>query len=115
MVWLAGPAEAPLLPYIHGLAAAQEQEVWANEPLERVARLLSLTRVYLGGDSGITHLAAAAGARRVVALFGPTDPRVWAPLGDHVTVITPPGGAGPDTSLADLSPAAVMTVVRRYL
>jgi heptosyltransferase-3 len=115
VVWLAGPAEEPVLPYLQGLAVAQEQVVWANEPLERVARLLSLTRVYLGGDSGITHLAAAAGARRVVALFGPTDPRMWAPLGDQVTVLTPPAGAGQGASLADLSTAAVLTIVRRFL
>ena len=115
VVWLAGPAEEPLLPFIEGLAAAQDQVVWAHEPLERVARLLSRTRIYLGGDSGITHLAAAAGAQRVVALFGPTDPRVWAPLGEQVTVLTPPGGAGQGASLADLSPAAVLTAMRRFL
>ena len=115
VVWLAGPAEATLLPYIQGLAAAQEQAVWANEPLERVARLLARTRVYLGGDSGLTHLAAAAGAHRVVALFGPTDPRVWAPPGSQVTVLTPPGGTGPDASLADLSAEAVLSVLRPLL
>jgi heptosyltransferase-3 len=115
VVWLAGPAERPMLPYLQGLAAAQEQVVWANQPLKRVARLLSRTRVYLGGDSGLTHLAAAAGAHRVVALFGPTDPRVWAPWGEHITVLTPPGGAGQNTSLADLSPALVLGAVRGYL
>jgi heptosyltransferase-3 len=115
VVWLAGPAEAPLLPYIQGPAAAQEQVVWANEPLERLVRLLAQTQVYLGGDSGITHLAAAAGARRVVVLFGPTDPRVWAPWGEQVTVLTPPGGAGQNASLASLPAAAVLAEVRRYL
>jgi heptosyltransferase-3 len=115
VVWLAGPAEEPVLPYIQGLAAAQEQVVWVNEPLERLALLLARTQVYLGGDSGITHLAAAAGARRVVALFGPTDPRVWAPWGEQVTVVTPPGGTGRNSSLANLPAASVLAEVRRYL
>jgi ADP-heptose:LPS heptosyltransferase len=115
VVWLAGPAEAVLLPYIQGLAAAQEQVVWANQPLERLARLLAQTRVYLGGDSGITHLATAAGARRVVALFGPTDPRVWAPWGEQVTVVTPPGGAGGNASLANLPAASVLAEVRQLM
>ena len=115
VVWLTGPAEEQVRPYINGLAAAQGQVVWAGEPLERVARLLSLTRVYVGGDSGITHLAAVAGAARVVALFGPTDPRVWAPPGDRVTVLTPPGGAGAGASMADLSPEAVLAALRHYL
>jgi len=114
VVWLAGPAETELLPYLQGLVAAQGQVVWAEQPLARVARLLARARVYLGGDSGLTHLAAAGGARQVLALFGPTDPRVWAPLGDNVTVLTPPEGAGPGASLADLSPEAVLAEVRRF-
>ena len=41
--------------------------------------------LYIGNDSGITHLAAAVGTP-VLALFGPTDPAVWAPRGPHVQV-----------------------------
>jgi heptosyltransferase-3 len=40
--------------------------------------LLSRARVYVGPDTSVTHLATAAGCR-TVALFGPTDPRVWGP------------------------------------
>lgn len=115
VVWLAGPAEAELVPYLKGLAAAQEQVVWVNQPLTRVARLLARADLYLGGDSGLTHLAAAAGARRVVALYGPTDPRLWAPLGEMVTVLTPPGGTGPGVSLAELSVDQVLATVRELL
>jgi heptosyltransferase-3 len=44
---------------------------------ENVA-LLSRARVYIGTDTSVTHLAAAAGCP-TVALFGPMDPRVWGP------------------------------------
>jgi heptosyltransferase-3 len=54
--------------------------------LHELACWIRSARVYVGNDSGITHLAAAAGAR-VVAIFGPTDPAVWAPRGDRVRVI----------------------------
>jgi ADP-heptose:LPS heptosyltransferase len=111
VVWLLGPAEAPLLPYISGLAAAQGHLVWMAQPLRRVATLLSRSELFVGGDSGLTHLAAAAGAARVVALYGPTNPRVWAPLGEQVTVVTPPG-RGP-TALADLPVAKVLEAIRR--
>ena len=47
---------------------------------------LARARVYIGNDSGITHLAAAVGTP-VVALFGPTDPAVWAPRGSRVSVL----------------------------
>ena len=46
-------------------------------------------RVFVGNDSGPTHLAAATGAP-TVALFGPTDPRRFAPRGPAVTVLARP-------------------------
>jgi ADP-heptose:LPS heptosyltransferase len=54
--------------------------------LGRLAALLSRCLLYLGNDSGTTHLAAALGVR-TVALFGPSDPRQWAPRGDRVIVL----------------------------
>lgn len=48
--------------------------------LRGLARWLAAANVFIGNDSGIAHLAAACGVP-VVALFGPTDPRVWAPRG----------------------------------
>jgi len=43
-----------------------------------LAALIAGARVYIGPDTAITHLAAAAGAP-TVALYGPTDPRLWGP------------------------------------
>ena len=57
-------------------------------PLPILAALLRETSLYLGHDSGITHLAAAS--RRdlpVIALFGPTDPAIWAPPRTNVHVL----------------------------
>jgi len=48
---------------------------------------LTTARVYIGNDSGVTHLAAAAGVP-VVAIFGPTDPEIWAPRGERVQVLS---------------------------
>ena len=56
------------------------------DDLYQLACWLARARIYIGNDSGITHLAAAAGAP-VVALFGPTDPRVWAPRGERVRIV----------------------------
>jgi lipopolysaccharide heptosyltransferase III len=50
---------------------------------------LSTARVYVGNDSGISHLAAAVGTP-VVAIFTCTDPRIWAPRGAHVIVLENP-------------------------
>jgi heptosyltransferase-3 len=40
--------------------------------------LIADARVYIGPDTAITHLAAATGTPSV-ALYGPTDPRLWGP------------------------------------
>jgi ADP-heptose:LPS heptosyltransferase len=54
--------------------------------LPRLAALLGRCTAFLGNDSGITHLAAAVGTP-TVALFGPTDPRIWGPRGGHVAIL----------------------------
>lgn len=51
--------------------------------LADLARWLAGARLFIGNDSGITHLAAAVGTP-TLALFGPTDPAIWCPAGDHV-------------------------------
>jgi len=74
--WCAGPEEA--LPDAVRIDDLYELACW-----------LATARVYIGNDSGITHLAAAVGTP-VVALFGPTDPRRWAPRGDRVRIVAKP-------------------------
>jgi len=48
----------------------------------------------LANDSGVAHLAAAAG-RPTVAIFGSTDPRWTAPRGPHARVVTRPPACSP--------------------
>lgn len=61
-----------------------------NLPLPHLAALLDGT-VFLGHDSGISHIAAAMDARCLL-LFGPTDPAIWAPANANVTVLRAPEG-----------------------
>ncbi len=78
-----GPADdaaASILAKVPGAVVAREL------PLPTLALLLSRVGAYVGNDSGITHLAAAAGAP-TVALFGATDPKVWAPIGPRVVIV----------------------------
>lgn len=62
-------------------------EIWAGTKVTRLdgrlswrqlSGLLAQARVYVGPDTSVTHLAAACGAP-TVALYGPTDPCLWAP------------------------------------
>lgn len=81
----------------------------ARELPERVlGTLLADARLYVGNDSGVSHLAAAWGAP-TLALFGPTDPDVWAPQGPRVRVLRSPTG-----SMPALSPERVLDELRSF-
>jgi ADP-heptose:LPS heptosyltransferase len=84
-----GPAEAALEPVFtaHRAAsgAAHRLSMIAHLDLAEVAALARLARCFVGNDSGVSHLAAAAGAPGL-AIFGPTDPARWRPLG-RTTII----------------------------
>lgn len=77
---------------------ARLQSIWKdatvrfakNLPLPHLAAVLEQT-IFIGQDSGISHLAAAVGANCVL-LFGPTDPAVWAPANENVRVLQAPKG-----------------------
>ncbi len=72
-----GPADRPYL-----------DEVWHEMPSVRrldgvlrwpeISALLGGASLYVGPDTSVTHLAAASGCP-TVALYGPTDPRLWGP------------------------------------
>lgn len=64
---------------------------WAkNLPLPQLAALLEGS-FFIGHDSGISHIAAAVGARCIL-LFGRTDPAIWAPANENVSVLRAPEG-----------------------
>lgn len=61
-----------------------------NLPLPQLAAVLERS-IFIGHDSGISHLAAAAGAKCIL-LFGPSDPAIWTPLNPEVKVLRAPHG-----------------------
>jgi heptosyltransferase III len=74
--WCAGPEDAL-------------EDAVRFDDLGQLAQWLARARLYLGNDSGISHLAAAVGTP-VVAIFQASDPQVWAPRGDWVRVMENP-------------------------
>ena len=89
---LEGPLDGEAVKEVRqGLAEDSARwETVSIENLSRLAAVLSRCRLYIGNDSGITHLAAALGVR-TIALFLHTDPRVWAPRGPRVQLLRRPG------------------------
>lgn len=78
-----GPADKEHAEGYCNLIASDRIIPATNLSLTALAALLQRCTVYVGNDSGVTHMAAAVGTP-VVALFGPTDPKVWGPRGRYM-------------------------------
>jgi ADP-heptose:LPS heptosyltransferase len=95
-----GPADAEALLVLHDRTSAgqsdavrsdesrpgPERPVLIDRPLLVVAALLRRAAGFVGNDSGLSHLAGMLGVP-TLALFGPSDPTLWAPLGPRVRVV----------------------------
>jgi glycosyl transferase family 9 (putative heptosyltransferase) len=99
-----GPADAEAAAALRGGSGAVRARGMRPRAL---GALLAGAAAFVGNDSGVTHLAAAWGAP-TVALFGPTDPGVWSPVGPRVTIVRSPSnrmdGIAVDAVMAAVAP-----------
>jgi len=86
-VLLLGPAEEERYDVFSNKLRGLDIEIVTSPPSEALLSLLKAASLYLGHDSGITHLAALLGLS-TIALFKNSNPIQWAPLGPDVTVIS---------------------------
>jgi len=85
VIFLLGPAELDRFSKAAIKKMGSIAKYLRDLSLEQVLELLSHANVFIGNDSGITHLAAGLGVR-TLAVFGPTNPVVYKPIGPDVTV-----------------------------
>ncbi len=85
-LFILGPAERRFVPKLRDSLDC-DLAILDSVPLPILAGALTRCRMFLGNDSGVTHLAAALGIP-TVAIFGPTDPHLWGPIGQHVRIIS---------------------------
>ncbi len=128
---VAGPGEGDLarrvVEEVGGGAALLE----GVPSLQQLAAVLARSRLFVGNDSGVTHLAAAAGVP-VVAVFGPSNHRAPYDPGGERTRIVRLGlpcspclyrgsslglryGCGDPRCLLDLEPSSVLAAARDLL
>ncbi len=92
-----GPAEEGIAEtFITKLPRKVRTLILNNEPLRQLAGKLSFCDLFIGNDSGVTHLAAAVQCP-TLALFIASDPVVWRPLGEHVRIIDFPSSLNHST------------------
>jgi heptosyltransferase-3 len=86
LLMLCGPREQDRVGAVRGRMRTEIAVIQGALQIRELAALLQQVDVFLGNDSGPTHLAAAVGTR-VVALFGGASPIQWRPLGEGHTVL----------------------------
>jgi heptosyltransferase-3 len=79
VAWVLGPAE-------EAISIPTGDAAWRLLPLRELAGRLARCRLFVGNDSGVTHLSAASGCP-TVALFGDSDHLTWAPRGRKVAIV----------------------------
>jgi ADP-heptose:LPS heptosyltransferase len=60
-----------------------------GKPILPTAAIFSLSRIFIGNDSGLMHLAAATGIP-TLGLFGPTDDKLYSPTGKNAIFVRTP-------------------------
>lgn len=90
VVLIGGEADELQLSRLQSLWKDRNVLFASNLALPILAALLERA-LFVGHDSGISHLAAAAGAECVL-LFGPTEPAIWAPQNKKVQILQAPKG-----------------------
>ncbi len=98
--WMIGPDEFEQFGSSYAERLGRTAPVIQEEPVELAADLVCGANSFIGNDAGMTHVAAMAGIP-TVAIFGPTDPRVWRPLGPKCRVVRFPGADGCRIAWAD--------------
>lgn len=98
---LLGPAEFDLEAVLQLNPQSQLQAV-RTRTFQELIVVLESAAIYIGNDSGVSHLAAFLGVPALV-IFGPSDPDRWRPFGDHVRIVkaAPPCSPCFDTDRPD--------------
>jgi heptosyltransferase-1 len=114
-----GPGEEPLMQAVESASEGAAKGIPCS--LTELIALTRRARLFIGGDTGPMHLAAALGIP-VVAIFGPTNPTRNGPFGTRSIVLRSPSSstthsrrAPPDPGILEISSDEVVAAARKLL
>jgi heptosyltransferase-3 len=81
-----GPADSDILRRVQNLLTEVRPTIVTGLDLLSVGRKIQHAQLYIGNDSGLSHLAAHLCIPSIL-LFGATDPAKWAPRGEHIRIV----------------------------
>jgi len=109
LLLIGGEADEERVERLRVVLPNEKVECAQNLPLVELAVRLQNCGLFLGHDSGISHLAAAVGTRSIL-LFGPSDPSIWAPANQNVKVLR-----SPDLTMSGIKVSQVLAELRMLL
>jgi heptosyltransferase-2 len=125
-IWvLGGPQEKPLAAEILQHAGPRAHDLTGPD-LRNAILALKAADLAVSNDSGLMHIAAAIGTP-TIGIFGPTSPRLWAPLNPLAAAVEPPSATScPECGIpacenthhrraSDIPPGRVIEIVRGCL
>lgn len=86
IILIIGPAESGEIQKLFENKDFNNLIVAKGLSLIQLASIIECCKLFIGNDSGISHMASALGVP-TIAIFGPTDPKVWSPRGENVSII----------------------------
>lgn len=87
-VWLFGSEkDGPITAQVRALAGADCIDLAGRTSLAEAIDLLSLAALVVSNDSGLMHVAAALG-RKIIAIYGSSDPGFTPPLSDDAQILS---------------------------
>jgi len=105
---IGGEADVARVDRLRAILPNERVQCAQSLPLVELAARLQNCSLFLGHDSGISHLAAAVGTPSIL-LFGPTDPAIWAPANQNVKVLR-----APDLTMNGIETLQVLTAVGEF-
>lgn len=85
IIVISGPADSEIIEKLK--SKVNDKIVIVDQlSLPNLAAVIKKCNLFIGNDSGITHIAAAVGTP-VIAIYGATDPEVWGPRGVRVRIL----------------------------
>ena len=89
-----GPDDGPVAAAITDGMRQEPCDLTGQLTFGELGALLERCDLFIGNDTGAMHLAVAVGAP-VVAIFGPSDPRMYGPYGENSVALWHDVGCNP--------------------
>jgi heptosyltransferase II len=125
LILIGGPADGQLVNQLHDKLNTPAQTFIGDLTFPEIGALAASAQLYIGNDTGLTHLAAASGAKTVM-IMGPSDPKRYAPYTDNSLAVWKPvhlasgGVAASESSTWDwtrdgIQPDEVLAAIRVFI